>query len=128
MSVQTLSLQQINSFDCPCNITGAITGTTSINFKRFNNIIYLSIPALTAAVGVAGPTIIYTPTVTIPSQYDPNAGIVRFLSAFSSTAPVQGQMITNNTLTSFSFTLAAGGNYAATSGILDNTLIWNASN
>lgn len=128
MSVVNLSSGQINSFDCPCNISGAITSSTSVNFKRFNGIVYMSIPAQSGAVGVAGPSIVYTPTVTIPSQYAPVAGVSRYPSVANNGVAALGQLSFANTLASFNFTLQAGGNFVGAAGVIDNVLMWAAAN
>lgn len=127
MSVQTLQSQQINSFVCPCNISGAITGTSNIYFTRFNNIIYLSFPGVTGSVGSPAPTIVYTPTVTIPSEYAAKAGVVRPTSvANNAVAGVTGQVSFANSFAQFTFSIQGGGNFSGTSGVIDNTLMWNA--
>lgn len=126
MSVQTLQSQQINAFNCPCTISGAITGNTSINFTRFNNIIYLSFPGLTDVVGVAGPTITYTPTVSIPAEYAPKAGVFRTISVASGSVQALGTIIFPNNFSSFSIALQSGGNFASVAGVVDNTIIWAA--
>jgi len=128
MSVQNLSLGQINLFECPCNVTGAITGTSTITFRRLNGLVNISFPILATAVGVSGPTITYTPTVTVPDQYKPTAGVFRFISVSNNGTTALGTLLFPNSFSSFTVQLQAGGNFTGTSGVVDNTILYQSLN
>jgi hypothetical protein len=127
MSVQTLVNAQINSVDISCVVSGDLTGTTSVNFKRFNNIVYLSLPTFSGTSGGTA-TLTYTPSSSVPTQFTPASGIVRFITVSSGGNPVSGVISIPANFSAFTITLAAGGNFAGTSGMANNTVMWNASN
>ena len=127
MSVQNLASGQINSVDIPCTVSGAITGSVSINLKRLNNIVYLSF-GLISGTAAALPSIILTPDIPVPVQFRPLAGIWRNVSVGTSTAAAAGILTCPNTLSPLTFTLVAGGNFATVAGTTDNTIMWNAVN
>ena len=128
MSVQTLSSGQINSTDITFNVAGAITGSFSVNLKRFNNIVYFSLPLFTATVGVSGPTILLAPATPVPAQYKPVAGITRELVLTDNNITAPGFITFSNNMTLFAVTLQTGASFTGISGVRDNTIMWNAAN
>jgi hypothetical protein len=124
MSVQTIAATgQINAFVCPCTVSGAISGNTNITFRRFNNIVYLSIPSLVGNA-VPGLSFTITPTAIIPNEYLPLNSSVRLFVGLNNNNNAPCYLAISSTLANFICTNILAANFTGTTAILDYTCEW----
>lgn len=125
MSVSNLISSDINSIDIPCTLSGAMTGGTSVNFKRFDNIVYLSFNFVNIPVSPGGLTITITPDIPIPLQFKPTLfGVARPISLTNNSLPDEGRLTVFANLSLMQIVRVSGGAFSGSVSIVDNCVIW----
>ena len=127
MSISNLLLTDINSVNIACNVTGAITGTTTLNLKRFDNIVYGTFATIAGSANNTQPTITITTTGTIPSRYLPVETFARPVSLVNIAVPVLGLVLVASNLSTFTYSLSAGGNFNGNAAIKEDVLLWKVN-
>lgn len=127
MSIQNLLNNDINSLDVLCNITGAITGTLVMNFKRLDNIVYCSFPGFLSSANNTQATISIQPTVIVDTKYRPVSQVSGSMSVYNNGVRVPGIWIVNANLTLFTLNIGSGGNFNTVSGFDSNTFVFNVA-
>lgn len=125
MSISNLVSNDINSVIIPCNVTGAVVGTSSINLKRLNNLVYLTFNAGTGTNPGGQSTITYTPTITIPSRYAPSSNRIRNVVVSNNGATEDGFVSFSGLMDLFVFVRSAGGNFTGVVSIPDNCVVYS---
>lgn len=128
MSISNLLIADTNSVNIPCNVTGAFTGTTTMNLKRLDNIVYCTFP-VTAGIGNNSfSTIIISPTSAIPSRYMPLGAFSRPVMVLNQAVPVGGFVQITNNLSTFTFAMSSLGFFNGNIAVLDDVLLWKVNN
>ncbi len=125
MSYNNLLYTDIGSVNIVCTLSGALTGTTTINFKRLDNIVYLSFNSFSGTAS-ASPTITITPNTAIPIQFAPISVISRPVYVVDNGVTQLYQLLVPVDLSAMS--ISRTGNFSGTSGLLDYTVIWRTLN
>lgn len=126
MSIANLFFSDVNSEDISFNITGAITGSTVVNFKRLNNIVYISFNAI-PGTATANSFIILTPVSAIPNMYLPPLSSIDFYGPIANNGNTTLGLISMNSGI-ISISIVGGGNFTGISGLLDFTSMYKVLN
>lgn len=122
MSISNLLTSDIGSISIPCTVSGGLTGTSSINFKRLDNIVFCSLGGVTGTGSTS--SFVITPNTAVPSQFLPvnSPQIVQIIEVQSASLTVPALVSAPQALTAFTITLQTGS-FSGASGLNSEAMI-----
>lgn len=120
MSIQNLLNTDINSFNVSCTVGGAITGTIIMNFKRLDNVVYMTFSTLVGTANNTIAEIFITPSETIPNKYVPynlyQLALVEPITVYNNSTNVMGTLISSPSFNQFTLRTSPSVNFNGDAG------------